>query len=199
MDVFTGIIQTQGRIAEIREADGGREAVITADPGYFSTSKIGDSVAHDGVCLTVTSRDNDAITVFAMVETLSKTTLGDWVQGSTVNLELLLKMGDPLGGHIVQGHVDCVTSIVLIDDRNDGSRYVTFELPADIARYIVDRGSVCINGVSLTVASRDETTFSVALIPETLAKTTFGESQPGDTVNIEIDNIARYVEQMIKG
>lgn len=196
--MFTGIIQTQGRVETIREADGGREITVVSDPKFFATSAIGDSVAHDGVCLTVTSKNDDSITVFAMVETLSKTSVGQWDEGTAVNLELPLRMGDPLGGHIVQGHVDCTTVIFDIEIRDDGSWYVTFELPSDIDRYIVDRGSVCINGVSLTVANRDASTFSVALIPETLKKTTFAQLEKGSIVNIEIDNIARYVEQMIR-
>ncbi len=196
--MFTGIIETLGTVAGLEDRDGGREFVVNADNGYFKDTTLGDSIAMNGVCLTATAIDGNDVTVFAQIETLSKTSLGSWSVGDTVNIELPMRVGDRLGGHIVQGHVDCTTKIVEIQDLADGSCLVTLKTPQDITKYIVDRGSICLNGVSLTIASKEADRFVVALIPATLEKTIFGKANVGDIVNVEVDAIARYVEQMMK-
>jgi len=194
--VFTGIITALGEVVSVSENNGGSEFVISS-PGFFEECALGDSVANNGVCLTVTAKTNDQATFFAQIETMEKTNLSKWSVGDVVNLELPLRLGDRLGGHIVQGHVDDVAQIKSIEELPDGSSLVTLSIPKTLVRFIVDRGSVTLNGVSLTVASRNEESFVVALIPATLEKTTFGRASVGDEVNIEIDSIARYVEQLV--
>jgi riboflavin synthase len=156
---------------------------------------LGASIANNGVCLTVIERDADSFTVQASAETLSKTTLGSWQVGSRVNLERALKLGDELGGHIVSGHVDGVGRVVSITPENESLRW-RFDVPRELARFIAPKGSVAINGTSLTVNEVDGTSFGINIIAHTAANTTFGLLQPGDAVNIEIDTLARYVARL---
>lgn len=194
--MFTGIITGIGTVLA---ADGGRFSVRSDYPA--ASIALGASICHDGVCLTVTSVENDGAgsryTLDVSNETLSLTTLGDWTAGRPINLERALKAGDELGGHIVSGHVDGVARIV--DIRADGeSRRLTFEAPAALAPFIAPKGSVALDGTSLTVNEVDGARFGVNLIPHTLTVTTWGGKKPGDRVNIEIDPLARYVARLLE-
>lgn len=195
--MFTGIIATIGTVSSIKEIEGGRELVVSVDNDFFTETKHGDSVAVNGVCLTVTSFDSKSMTVFAQIETLSKTTIGQWREGVPVNLEHPLRLSDRLGGHLVQGHVDGVGVIAKKEELADGSVLVSFEIPADLHKFIIDKGSISLDGVSLTVAEKTSQGARVALIPATLEKTTYSKLDVGDHVNVEIDAIARYVEQLV--
>jgi len=189
--MFTGIITD---IGELTERAGGR---LTIRSSYAAQGiAIGASIACDGACLTATTvtaaGSGSLFTVDVSNETLSRTTLGDWRPGQRINLERSLKAGDELGGHIVSGHVDGVARIA--DIRPDGeSRRFTMEVPPDLARYIASKGSVALDGISLTVNDVDQTRFGINLIPHTLTHTTWGARKPGDRVNLEIDVLARYV------
>jgi len=158
---------------------------------------IGDSVAIDGCCLTVVSAGDGALEFVAVAETLRRTTLGDLSAGDRVNVEPAMRMGDRLGGHWVQGHVDGVGEVAAIAPDGDGVR-VTFSAPEAVARYTIEKGSVTVAGVSLTVAAYDDHGFTVALIPHTAEMTTLGTKRPGDPVNIEVDVIAKYVELLVQ-
>jgi riboflavin synthase len=192
---FTGLVQDLGRVAEVHEtADGVRLAVesrLAADLGE------GDSIAVNGVCLTAVGLcAGERFGADVMRETLRRSSLGDVVAGSAVNLELPLRAADRLGGHVVQGHVDGVG--VLAGVRDDGfARVVTIEAASDVLRYVVEKGSIAVDGVSLTVARVDDAGFDVSLIPETLERTTLGAAQPGAVVNLEVDVLAKYVEKLI--
>ncbi len=194
--MFTGIISGIGTIVA---ADGGR---FTVRSDYEADSiALGASICHDGVCLTVTSvqpdGDGSRYTLDVSNETLSLTTLGEWVPGRPINLERALKAGDELGGHIVSGHVDGIARIA--DIRADGdSRRLTFEAPQALAPFIAPKGSVALDGTSLTVNEVDGARFGVNLIPHTLTVTTWGRKKPGDLVNIEIDPLARYVARLLE-
>jgi riboflavin synthase len=189
--MFTGIITD---IGELAERAGGR---LTIRSSYAAQGiAIGASIACDGACLTATTvtpaGSGSLFTVDVSNETLSKTTLGDWRPGQRINLERSLKAGDELGGHIVSGHVDGVARIA--DIRPDGeSRRFTVEVPSALARYIASKGSVALDGISLTVNDVDQSRFGINLIPHTLTHTTWGAKKPGDRVNLEIDVLARYV------
>ena len=194
--MFTGIISGIGTVIA---ADGGR---FTVRSDYAAESiALGASICHDGVCLTVTSVQPDGtgsrFTLDVSNETLSLTTLGEWTPGRPVNLERALKAGDELGGHIVSGHVDGIARIA--DIRPDGeSRRLTFEAPEALTPFIAPKGSVALDGTSLTVNEVDGARFGVNLIPHTLTVTTWGRKKPGDLVNIEIDTLARYVARLLE-
>lgn len=194
--MFTGIITD---IGELAEREGGRFVVRC---GYQAASiAIGASIACDGACLTATRVEaagkGSLFTVDVSNETLSRTTLGDWKTGRRINLERALKAGDELGGHIVQGHVDGVGRIA--DMRPDGeSRRFTIEAPPEIARYIAAKGSVALDGISLTVNEVAENRFGINIIPHTLTHTTLGDKKPGDRVNLEVDLFARYVARLME-
>jgi riboflavin synthase len=194
--MFPGIITGIGNVIA---ADGGR-FTIRSDYAVDSIA-LGASICHDGVCLTVTGMERDGAgsryTLDVSNETLSVTTLGDWTAGRQVNLERALKAGDELGGHIVSGHVDGIARIA--DIRPDGdSRRLTFEVPEALAPFIAPKGSVALDGTSLTVNEVDGARFGVNLIPHTLTVTTWGRKKPGDRVNIEIDPLARYVARLLE-
>ncbi|MBN9261259.1 MAG: riboflavin synthase [Hyphomicrobium sp.] len=194
--MFTGIITGIGRVVA---ADGGRFAIRSDYPA--ASIALGASICHDGVCLTVTSIEPEGAgsryTLDVSNETLSLTTLGEWRSGRQINLERALKAGDELGGHIVSGHVDGVARIV--DIRPDGeSHRLTFEAPAALAPFIAPKGSVALDGTSLTVNEVEGARFGVNLIPHTLTVTTWGGKKPGDRVNIEIDPLARYVARLLE-
>jgi riboflavin synthase len=184
--MFTGLVREVGQVASF---EGGRlvvEAALQAEPG--------DSVAIDGVCLTVVELGRGRLAFDVVPETLHRVK----PFGDRVNLEPALRAGDPLGGHYVQGHVDGVGRVASVQPETDGAR-VRVEPPAELLRYLVEKGSVAVEGVSLTVAAVDESGFEIALIPHTLAETTLSELTPGSRVNLELDVLAKYVEKLLPG
>ena len=196
--MFTGIVEDTGVIKSVDKKD--RESTFTISVGKMSLGEavLGDSIAVNGACLTVTALDGSEFTVDASDETLSRTTLGALAPGSRVNLERALRSGDRLGGHIVNGHVDGVGEVVS-KTKSGGSFIFRFSLPEELAKYVVEKGSVAVDGVSLTVNSAEGSEFTVNIIPFTLAETTFGGLGPGSRVNIECDIIAKYVEKLSTG
>jgi riboflavin synthase len=192
--MFTGIITDVGEIVAV-EAKGSARHLTVACSYPADSLPLGASVCHMGVCLTVTSLkpagDRTLITIDASGETLARTTLGAWSAGRRVNLERALRIGDELGGHIVTGHVDGVAEIVSRDDR-DGTAWFVFRAPRELAKYIAEKGSVALDGTSLTVNGVTGDAFTGTMIPHTLAVTTWGDAKAGDKVNIEVDMMARY-------
>ena len=193
--MFTGIVQAVGRIA-VRETRGS-DARLVIDAGALDLADVGlgDSIAVAGVCLTVVAIDGARWTADVSAETLDLTTLGALAVGDGVNLEKALRLADRLGGHLVSGHVDGVGHVVAVED-DGGSQRWTFRVPVPLARYIAAKGSICVDGVSLTVNSIAPDAFGVTLIPHTLAVTTFGARTKGDPVNLEVDLVARYLERL---
>jgi riboflavin synthase len=192
--VFTGLVADLGEVSEVlRSGDGVRLTVSTNLAGEIA---LGDSVAVNGVCLTAVSTTTDGFVTEVMNETLQRSSLAGVKPGVAVNLELALRASDRLGGHIMQGHVDGTGTVSGIAE--DGfARRVTIAAPDDVLRYVVFKGSIAVDGVSLTVAGLDDQSFTVSLIPETLQRTNLGGSAPGDTVNLEVDVVAKYVERLI--
>jgi riboflavin synthase len=190
--VFTGLVRDLGRVVSL---DGGRLTV--AAPATAAAAELGDSVAIDGVCLTVVALDGGTLSFDAVPETLARTALSSLDRDSRVNLEPALRAGGPLGGHYVQGHVDGVGTVRSLEPEGAGKR-IWIETPADLLRYVVEKGSIAVQGASLTVAATDGAGFAVALIPHTLEVTTLGALAPGDRVNLEVDVLAKYVEKLIK-
>jgi riboflavin synthase len=194
--VFTGIIQTTGRVAGVRARGAGARLAI-ATPRSLPGLALGESVAVNGACLTVVARRGREFTVDVSPETLRRTTLGALGAGTRVNLERALRVGDRLGGHIVQGHVDGVGTLESI--RPDGDWLVyRFRTPRGLAPYLVEKGSIAVDGVSLTVFACRGPAFAVALIPHTLAETTLGDRAPGDRVNLEADVLLKHIESMLR-
>jgi riboflavin synthase len=193
--VFTGIVGEMGSIEAISATSDGARIRLSA-PGTAPGCAIGDSVAIDGCCLTVVALGDGALEFDAVAETLRRTTLGALRPGDRVNVEAAMRMGDRLGGHWVQGHVDGVGEVTAIEPDGDGVR-VTFAAPKAVARYTIEKGSVCVAGVSLTVAAYDDDGFTVALIPHTRAVTTLGALVPGARVNLEADLVGKYVEKLV--
>ena len=193
--MFTGIVEELGHIGAVEH--GTESAVLRIEgPLVVSDAVHGASIAVNGVCLTVTEHDESGFSVDVMAETLDRSSLGALAPGSRVNLERAMAADGRFGGHVVQGHVDGTTTL---RSRTPGDRWelLEFALPAELARYIVEKGSITIDGVSLTVAALGESTFTVSLIPTTLELTTLGSLQVGDSVNLEVDVIAKYVERLI--
>ncbi len=195
--MFTGIVQAIGTIARI-EAHGGDARLFVDASALDAALNPGDSLCVSGVCLTVTRRDGNTCCFDVSGETLSLTTLGALRAGDGVNLEPALRLSDRLGGHLVSGHVDGIGRVVAVEPEARSQRW-TFEIPLALARYIAAKGSVCIDGVSLTVNEVGDNRFGVNLIPHTVAATTFRTRQAGDAVNIEVDMLARYVERLRAG
>ncbi len=193
--MFTGIVGEMGSIEAISATSDGARIRLSA-PGTAPGCAIGDSVAIDGCCLTVVALGDGALEFDAVAETLRRTTLGGLRPGDRVNVEAAMRMGDRLGGHWVQGHVDGVGEVTAIEPDGDGVR-VTFAAPEAVARYTIEKGSVCVAGVSLTVAAYDDDGFTVALIPHTRAVTTLGALAPGARVNLEADLVGKYVEKLV--
>lgn len=191
--MFTGIITDKGRVAKLERRGDLRARMQTS----YDTSgiEIGASIACDGVCLTVIATGGDWFDVEISAETLSKSTLGGWTEGREVNLERALRVGDELGGHIVSGHVDGVAEILSVRPEGDSTRF-EFRAPDALARFIAPKGSVVLDGTSLTVNEVDGATFGVNIIPHTKAVTTWGRAAAGDRVNLEIDTMARYVARL---
>jgi riboflavin synthase len=193
--VFTGIVRERGRIASVAGGADGVRLVVEA-PATAASAATGDSISINGVCLTVRERGNGALAFDAVPETLSRSTLAGLAEGADVNVEPALRAGEPLGGHIVQGHVDGVGRVRASDAEGEGRR-VWVDAPAEVLRYCVEKGSITLEGVSLTVAELDESGFAVALVPHTLAVTTLGALSAGDQVNLEVDVLAKYVERLL--
>ncbi|WP_424986501.1 riboflavin synthase [Microbulbifer sp. S227A] len=191
--MFTGIITDIGTVRELEQQGDLRARIAT---GYDTAGiDIGASIASDGVCLTVIALGEDWYDVQVSAETVSKTNLGDWRAGKRVNLERALKVGDELGGHIVSGHVDGVAEVIAVVDEGDSTR-VTLRAPRELARFIAPKGSVALNGTSLTVNEVDGASFGINFIPHTKEATTWGDVGLGDRVNLEIDTLARYVARL---
>lgn len=194
--MFTGIILAKGRVTSLEERGGDLELGIDATGLDLARIAIGDSVCVQGVCLTVTRKENPCFFADLSRETLAKTTLGKLAVGSHVNLEPSLRAGDALGGHMVSGHIDAVGQLVRIE-QDARSWRLEFELPAALARFAAAKGSICLNGVSLTVNTVEGRRFDVNIIPHTHAVTTLSELRVGDGVNIEIDVVARYLDRLV--
>jgi len=194
--MFTGIILAKGRVTALTERDGDLELGVDAAGLDVARIAIGDSVCVQGVCLTVTRKQDDCFFADVSRETMAKTTLGRLKVGSSVNLEPSLRAGDPLGGHLVSGHVDAAGNLKRVD-QDARSRRLEFELPPSLMRFVAAKGSICLNGVSLTVNKAEGARFDVNIIPHTYAVTTLGELRVGDEVNVEIDVVARYLEKLM--
>ena len=196
--MFTGIVTDIGQIRHVEKR--GDTHIVIATHYDVGAIDIGASIACSGVCLTVVDKGNSNDRWFVVVasgETLSKTTIENWKPGDPVNLERPMRLGDELGGHIVAGHVDGVAEIVGVQPEGESKRF-TFEAPLQLARFIAPKGSVALDGVSLTVNEAEGTRFGVNIIPHTLAVTTFGRAKPGSKVNLEVDLLARYVARLSK-
>ena len=194
--MFTGIILAKGRVISLAQRQGDLELGIDAAGLDMARIAIGDSVCVQGVCLTVTRKQDANFFADVSRETLSKTTLGKLKVGSNVNLEPSLRAGDALGGHMVSGHVDAVGHLRVID-QDARSWRLDFELPPSLTRFVAAKGSICLNGVSLTVNNVDGLRFDVNIIPHTHTVTTLGELRVGDEVNVEIDVVARYLDRLL--
>ena len=195
--MFTGLVAELGKVTAINKGES--SAVFTIDaPALISEIALGDSVAVNGVCLTATSVSGTTFTADVMVQTLSLTSLAQIETGSPVNLELAAQLNARMGGHMVQGHVDGVATVVGL---TPGDKWAQFDItvPAHLAKYIVNQGSICLDGVSLTVGSIDDATnvVTVWLIPETLERTNLSTLKPGDLINVEVDVLAKYVERLL--
>jgi riboflavin synthase, alpha subunit len=193
--VFTGIVRELGTVVSADEYGVGRVIVVRARAAAAS-AEVGDSVSINGCCLTVESVDGEQVTFHAVAETLARTTLGQLRAEDRVNVESAVRAGDPLGGHYVQGHVDAVGRVQSVEAEGEGLR-VFVEAPEDVLRFCVEKGSVTIDGVSLTVAELAEDAFAVALVPHTLVVTTLSELAPGREVNLEADVLAKYVDRLL--
>jgi riboflavin synthase len=194
--MFTGIVRELGIV---EAADGGPEGMrlrVRAQQ-VAAQAALGDSVSLSGACLTVTEVDGDTLSFDAVPETLERTSLGRLRPGDALNVEPALRAGEPLGGHIVQGHVDGVGRVLAVPREGDGAR-LEVEPPPELLRYCVEKGSICVEGVSLTVAALSPRSFTVALIPHTLEVTTLGGLAPGNEVNLEVDVLAKYVERLLE-
>jgi riboflavin synthase len=194
--MFTGIVEELGRVAAVEH--GAESARLTLHGPLVTEDAVhGASIAVNGVCLTVVAVDSGEFTVDVMLETLDRSSLGSVRVGDPVNLERAMRADGRFGGHVVQGHVDGTATVV---ERTPGDRWevVRFTLPETLARYVVEKGSITVDGVSLTIASVDERTFTVSLIPTTLELTTLGHKRVGDTVNLEVDVLAKYVERLVE-
>ena len=193
--MFTGIVEQVGTVVSLEQDGGNLKLVIKAD--FTNELKVDQSIAHNGICLTVDGIMEDRYTVTAIEETLSKTNLGSIMQGSNINLERCMIAGDRLDGHIVQGHVDQTATCEEIIER-DGSWELTFEYNAQEGNITVEKGSICVNGVSLTAFNSQDNRFSVAIIPFTYEHTNFKDLSAGDVVNLEFDIIGKYVEKLVR-
>jgi riboflavin synthase len=196
--VFTGLVEDIGAVERVEPGPDSR--VLTIRPRALAADQlaIGESVAIDGVCLTVTARAQGGFTVLAGEETLRRTTVGDLAPGAPVNLERALRLGDRLGGHLMQGHVDGV-GVIETRREADSNLVLEFRAAAPILRYVVEKGSIAVDGISLTVVALADYSFAVALIPHTLGATTLAGKSVGTRVNLEVDMIAKYVERLLAG
>ncbi|MBI4495885.1 MAG: riboflavin synthase [Deltaproteobacteria bacterium] len=193
--MFTGLIQDLGRIEAVRRRGGGTSLAISTALDLRSF-KVGDSMAVDGVCLTMVELSEHVFTAEVSPETLRRSTLGEAREGRRVNLEAPLRLSDPLGGHLVAGHVDGIGEILRVSREGESFRY-RFRVPAEVGRYLIEKGSVAVDGISLTVAERETEEFEAAVLPHTAAVTTLGRKGAGERVNLEADMIAKYVERFL--
>jgi riboflavin synthase len=194
--MFTGIVEELGRVAAIQELPDNAIRLTIEGPIVLSDANLGDSICVNGVCLTVAQQTGDQFTAEVMSETINRTTIGDLLTGSQVNLERPVTLSTRLGGHLVQGHVDAVGE-VSAREHSENWDVVTITPPKELLKYVVEKGSITIDGTSLTVSAVTDSTFSVSLIPATLQKTTLGLRQIGDRVNLEVDVLAKYVEKLV--
>jgi len=194
--MFTGLVQDKAIIRGIEKRS--ESSVLTFETNLAHQLSIGDSISINGVCLTATSIENKLVTADVMVQTLKLSNLGDLAVGERVNAELATRVDARLGGHIVQGHVDCI-GIVVTNAMGEKWQKFVVEIPAHLAKYVVNQGSLCVDGVSLTVGEIVDRSRTVTLwlIPETIEKTTLGDKKPGERVNIEVDVLAKYVERLL--
>lgn len=195
--MFTGLIEEIGTVEELVPLGDAVRIAVRA-PKVTQDAAAGDSIAVDGVCLTVVDNASGTFTADVMRETLDRSRLGSYAPGSRVNLERALAAGQRMGGHIVQGHVDGVAEVVS-RTASEHWEVVRFTLPQQLDRYVVEKGSIAVNGTSLTVSAVSDGYFEVSLIPTTLSESTAGALQPGDPVNLEVDVVAKYVEKMVQG
>ncbi|HUL59689.1 MAG TPA: riboflavin synthase [Anaeromyxobacteraceae bacterium] len=193
--MFTGLVSDMGVVERLTPRQGGARLTIRPRALPVDELALGESVACSGACLTVVERGGGLVSFDAVPETLARTTLGGWKPGAAVNLERALAVGDRLGGHMVQGHVDAVGEVVARTPEGQGAR-LAVSLPAAIAPLVAEKGSIAVDGVSLTVAAVTRDRFEVALIPETLARTTLGQARPGTRVNLEADVVARHLARL---
>jgi riboflavin synthase len=195
--MFTGIVRERGRVVVAEHGRGGALRLRVDAPATAATSQPGDSVTVAGCCLTATAVVDGAVDFEAVPETLARSTLGGLDEGAEVNLEPALRAGDQLGGHFVQGHVDGIGRVRSVEPEGDGAR-LWLDVDPQLLRYCVEKGSIAVDGVSLTVAELDERGLSIALVPYTLRETTLGALHPGDPVNLEADVLAKYVERLVR-
>lgn len=193
--MFTGLIEEVGAVRSLSHSGTGAEISIQATV-VLEGARIGDSIACNGCCLTVTRLGAGIFTAHAGTETLARTTVGQWRSGDRVNLERALSVGSRLGGHFVQGHVDGVGAVLSVTPEGETTRW-RFEMPRHLAPFMVEKGSIAIDGISLTLTAVNDAAFEVAIIPHTLAHTTLGTARPGDRVNLEVDILAKYVRRML--
>jgi riboflavin synthase len=194
--VFTGIVRELGRI-ESRNGESAGIRLRVVAPATASSTAAGDSVAVNGVCLTVVDVDGGVLAFDAVPETLRRSSLSRLAEGGSVNVEPAVRAGEPLGGHIVQGHVDGVGRVLRLEAEGEGAR-LAVEASRDLLRYIVEKGSITVEGVSLTIAALAADSFEIALVPHTLEATTLGSLAPEDEVNLEVDVLAKYVERLLE-
>jgi riboflavin synthase len=193
--VFTGIIRELGRVESLHGESAGIQLRVVA-PVTASLTAAGDSVAVNGVCLTAVDVEGGVLAFDAVPETLRRSSLSRLAEGGSVNVEPAVRAGEPLGGHIVQGHVDGVGRVLRLEPEGEGAS-LTVEAPQDLLRYMVEKGSITVEGVSLTIAALAPDSFEIALVPHTLQATTLGSLAPGDEVNLEVDVLAKYVERLL--
>ena len=194
--MFTGIIEALGTVSAIERADEHARLTVSAADGLFGDARIGDSIAVNGTCLTIVEKSGSSVSFDAMYETMRKTALGHLAAGDPVNLERAMAAGGRFDGHIVQGHVDATGSIASIR-QVDNSYMIYIDVPRDMMRYIVRKGSIAVDGISLTVVDAEDRTFSVGIIPHTWTATNLSSKRAGDPVNIETDIIGKYVEKLV--
>ncbi len=192
--MFTGIVEERGVVREV-----GPSRLAVGCHTVSSDAEVGASIAVNGVCLTVVERSRERLAFDLSEETLRRTGLARLSSGDPVNLERPLTLSSRLGGHLVQGHVDAVGEVRSLGPTEDGGAWLTVAVPPEVRRYLVEKGSVCVDGISLTVAALEDGTFSVAVIPHTLEVTTLGSARAGDPVNLEVDVFAKYVEALLEG
>ena len=194
--MFTGIVREKGRVVSVeRNGDGGSLALRIAAPQTASQTSLGDSVSVAGCCLTAIAAGDQELAFDVVPESLERTTLRELIEGAEVNVEPALRVGEPLGGHYVQGHVDGVGSVRSLEPESDGA-WLWLDVPHGLLHYCVEKGSLAVDGVSLTIAAVDEGGVGMALVPHTLAETTLSALRPGDPVNLEADVLAKYVERL---
>ncbi len=194
--MFTGIVRERGRVVAVEQgANGGGVSLRIQAPVTAAASKPGDSIAVAGCCLTATAVDNGSLAFNAVAETIARSNLGRLAEGAAVNIEPALRVGEPLGGHFVQGHVDGLGRVRSLEPDGEGAR-LRLELGQELLRYCVEKGSLTVDGVALTIAALDDETVGIALVPFTLQETTLSRLGPGDEVNVEVDLLAKYAERL---